>query len=1100
MTVTSAHGTPMDSVHAWRSSGPPLEPRDALFSKSRLYEASTRTLGPTSRAYVEALADLTERWERGETPKAEVYLNGSTGWTPTPSQAVELIYREFRLAEIAGRRPSADSFLARFPAYREELEPLLRLDAACSDSMLRRLVGPRDDQALLPQAGDEIGPYILKRELGRGGFARVFLAEQADLEYRLVVVKITTRPTREPWLLARARHDHIVEILSHAEVDDGALQMICMPFRGGATLSALLARRRERSTRRHSDRRLLDDLDVVAAPEYPVTRPARPTRVMLRAMTDLQAFAWIVARLAEALDHAYGRGVAHGDVKPSNILLTADGNPMLLDFNLAQDCSFHDPETPVEDPGGTLAYMAPERLRILAATSRGRRRGSEGDTPNADPHRADVYSLGVVLLEAVAGWSPTTEVRESARVGRLAFGETADRYAEIRERGAAEVVRRAEERGGAMVPSALRSILTHCLEPAPAARYRRGWELAEDLDRWLADRPLAFAPEPSRRRALGRWLRRNRRRVAIAAFALTLSALTAAVLVVDGNRTLTIHALDHQALVWDDVASPAFHYQRPGFPASRKRDSAEATGAALRALKDYKILDPGDWREQDHYRYLPTADREDLELWLTEQTFRACRALADRPDSPDDWRRARTLIDRVCGPAAPRVLAALRDRLDAQLAASIPPATKPASAPAPPGVEEYLQGVAAELNNDDEADRAAPGIKLLDPKADPWADARQAESHDAGLREALEHYHRVLAVRPDSFWGHYRSATIAFRLGRWADAAADIQTCLRRRPKNPILHGFLATCLLNLNESRPALEASNRALDAAPDHAEFVQTRAFVRVGSPSTAGLEEDIRRYEMLKSLIPESFFRSPPLMDLANPIAASVPASRRGMPLAKPLKSRAGAGESFKNSEELDPGELTSRAVLAAKIRQAGKPALAAVEIDKILAIDPGYIVARIDHMLLAIQERRFDDVRDDLDLLVDDPMLVEYVASSVQRAEALFEAGRRLALAGQLADALRLVEKIQTLMRTQGKASGRAYYTMALIESLAARTEPAWLLKAADHLRLATLANARFEEWFHQDPVFAAVRIPIQAILDAERDRDRAESQSQSTIID
>jgi serine/threonine protein kinase len=846
----------------------------------RVDDSSTLSIGPTSRAYLEALADLTERWERGEAPGAEQYLEGRPDWTP--SQAVELIYREYRLAEFAGRRPSTDDFLARFPDHRRALGRLLSLDGACSDSLVQRLFKTDDDDGLLPRVGDEIGPYILKRELGRGGFARVFLAEQADLEYRLVVVKISTRPTREPWLLARARHPNIVEIVSHAEVDDGALQMICMPFRGGATLSAILARRRERPRGRIAGRRVLDDLDAEAAPECPATRPARPARETLGAMTDVRAFAWIVARLAEALDHAYGRGVAHGDVKPSNILLTADGDPMLLDFNLAQDWSFHDPEAPVADPGGTLAYMAPERLRLIAETARRRTRSASAAD---DPQRADVYSLGVVLLEAVAGWSPAAETRDSRRAGRPAFAEAAERHAEIRERGAVEIVRRAERAGGGPVPATLRSILIHCLEVDPSARYARGEVLAEDRDRWLAEQRLRFAPEPSRRRAVGRWTRRNRRGLAIAVLALALSTLTAAAVVVQESRALAValtgHAVDHLALTLDDVASPAFHYQRPGFPAPRGRDSVEETRKALRALKEYKVLEPGDWRANDDFRYLPTADRDDLELWLIEQAFRVCRALADRPDSPEDWRRARALIDRACGPAAPSVLVALRDRLDDRLAT--PRVPTPAATPADPCIEAYLRGIDAELSQADAAVARRPGVALWDPQADPWAGSREQGEDAAGLDEALGHYRRLLAMRPDSFWGRYRSASIAFRLGRWAEATDDIQACLARRPANPILHGFLATCLFNLERSDAALEASNRALEAAPDHAEFVQTRYFIRAGLPSNGGLEADIQRYEMLKNLIPESFFRSPTLVDLANPLGASVPASRRGMPLA-------------------------------------------------------------------------------------------------------------------------------------------------------------------------------------------------------------------------
>ena len=212
-----------------------------------------------------------------------------------------------------------------------------------------------------------------------------------------------------------------------------------------------------------------------------------------RRLTDPRAFAWIVARLAEALDHAYSQGVAHGDVKPSNILLTADGDPMLLDFNLARDWSFHGPETPVADPGGTLAYMAPERLRLTRReASRARiAGGSDVEATAADPHRADVYSLGVVLLEAVAG---SAARRRGPRFppGRpdARSPKPPNATAELRDRGPAEIVQRAEAAGGGTVPATLRSILLHCLEVDPSARYARAWELAEDLDRWLADRRL----------------------------------------------------------------------------------------------------------------------------------------------------------------------------------------------------------------------------------------------------------------------------------------------------------------------------------------------------------------------------------------------------------------------------------------------------------------------------------------------------------------------------------------------------------------------------------------------------------------------------------
>ena len=96
-------------------------------------------------------------------------------------------------------------------------------------------------------------------------------------------------------------------------------------------------------------------------------------------------------------------------------------------------------------------------------------------------------ALGVVLLEAVSGWSPAAAIQDSGRLGPRAFGEAAERLAEVRERGAADLIRRAEYEGGGTVPPTLRSILSYCLDADPKARYARARDLAEDLDRWLAD-------------------------------------------------------------------------------------------------------------------------------------------------------------------------------------------------------------------------------------------------------------------------------------------------------------------------------------------------------------------------------------------------------------------------------------------------------------------------------------------------------------------------------------------------------------------------------------------------------------------------------------
>ena len=312
------------------------------------------------------LSEFTSAWERGLAPLVDTYL---ARLDPTDVRGgVELVYREFCLLEAAGKKPDIAQYLRRFPGYAEPLARLLGLHDACSPSLLQHWVKSAPVTENLPIAGNEVGPYFLRREVGRGSFARVFLAEQVNLENRLVVVKVATRLTREPWLLARVRHPHIVDVVSHAIVEDCGFHLICMPFLGGATLSTVLAQPRRRWPGAPAGE-LLADLDSVAAPEFPVSQAAHPAREILAALSYDQAIAWIGARLADALNHAFSKEVAHGDVKPSNILLAADGSPMLLDFNLARDGSPLGSNDVVGEPGGTLAYMAPERLWALATSA-----------------------------------------------------------------------------------------------------------------------------------------------------------------------------------------------------------------------------------------------------------------------------------------------------------------------------------------------------------------------------------------------------------------------------------------------------------------------------------------------------------------------------------------------------------------------------------------------------------------------------------------------------------------------------------------------------------------------------------------------------------
>src|SRR5207244_1795348 len=112
------------------------------------------------------LADFTARWKRGESPRVEDYLGRLD--PGRPEDLVELICHEVDLAELAGLKPNWDEYYQRFPQVRELLERQAQVDMVLTSSVLRDIEGV--DGNRLPEVGDEIGPYRLVRELGRGAF------------------------------------------------------------------------------------------------------------------------------------------------------------------------------------------------------------------------------------------------------------------------------------------------------------------------------------------------------------------------------------------------------------------------------------------------------------------------------------------------------------------------------------------------------------------------------------------------------------------------------------------------------------------------------------------------------------------------------------------------------------------------------------------------------------------------------------------------------------------------------------------------------------------------------------------------------------------
>jgi len=964
---------------------------------------------PRSSFFDLVMAEFTARWERGETPRVEDYFHRLP--PDQTAERVDLIFREFCLAGWAGLEPRPDDYLARFPEQAESLERLFRVDAVLGSEGLRLWDGP-PAEVPLPEPGNEVGPYRLIRELGRGAFARVFLAEQTDLDDRLVVVKISNRVTPEPSLLARAGHPHIVEVLWHGEAEDGSLQILCMPFLGGASLSAVLAVRGRRGTLPGSGRDLLADLDRVSAEGYLPPCSGRPARELMARLSYPGAAAWVVARLAEALAFAFGRGVLHGDVKPSNVLMAADGTPMLLDFNLSVGCRPHAGVRALAgDSGGTLAYMAPERLRAVADPE------APASHTAAGRHRADIYSLGVLFLEMLTGRAPRLPGGE-----RLSVQELASFYISAREHGGDVMIRSART----TLPAGLKSILARCLAPHPADRYRYASELAEDLDLWLADRPLAFAPEPGKTFGLVRTVSRRRRSLACLATGLVFAALAAAVVWYETKIDRRRHAASTLSRIMNDEGSGVLQSRRPGFGRVNLRDDPAET--ARRNLEPYGVLDPrNDWREQDDFRELPGFEREDLEAWILEQVLRYAHALGERPRKRDDWRRALVTLEQVAAtsPFGPLLeeCRELRRRLE-EPAPGGADANPPANTPAP-WVTEYLLGVEAELHCD---------------------------GRSAG--DAMGHYATVLKLRPGSFWANYRAAAVAFETGRYGDSAEHLKVCVGQYPDNAALHRHLAGSLHMDGRGREAFAECEKARGLAPDHAETYLTRAMLRITLKQFDNFKIDIDHYDQLKGR--------------RNPGPTGAPRFELTRPLGGFQDDREEFAPGRRQAVAIDPDELDVRIRLSYDLWADGRPELALEQSERILAMNPDDLMVRYNR---AAETPCREDADRDCVFIARHPQAERLVRERPSAVNVFHRATVSLIRQGEFREAVQTARTGARLAERVGTLGAESHFLLAKAYALTAKTDPALTRNTLDNLRLAyALSPGAVRSWYLCDPVF------------------------------
>jgi eukaryotic-like serine/threonine-protein kinase len=357
---------------------------------------------------------------------------------------------------------------------------------------------------LLPAA---IGRYKIVGLLGEGGMGSVYEAEQEEPRRR-VALKVIRAGLVTPERLRRFRHE------SHAL---GRLQ-----HPGIAQIYEASTAETPSGPQPYFAMELIHGL--------PLDKHVEANRLSLRQRLAL------MAKVCEAVEHAHQRGLIHRDLKPGNILVDGGGQPKILDFGVARVAGTDEQPTEHTDLGqlvGTLPYMSPEQVL--------------GDPLEIDT-RSDVYSLGVILYELLAGRLPH----------------------DVKHRPLPEAVRAIRDEDPASLSSISRehrgdveTIVAKALEKDKTRRYASAAALGADIERYLKDEPIAARP-PSAAYQLAKFARRNR--VVVAGVMAVFVVLVAGVVV---------------------SSTEAVKANRAGAAAVAERDRALAAERSAEAVTDF---------------------------------------------------------------------------------------------------------------------------------------------------------------------------------------------------------------------------------------------------------------------------------------------------------------------------------------------------------------------------------------------------------------------------------------------------------------------------------------------------------------------------------
>lgn len=422
--------------------------------------------------------------------------------------------RDDRVAEVldvyleamkAGVPPDVDELLARYPDLADDLKECLASLAFIRQAEMSasRSADKGEDMPSADDFAGVLGDFRMVREVGKGGMGVVYEAEQISLRRRVALKVLPFAATLDARQLQRfhneaqaaacLHHTNIVPVFSVG--CERGVHFYAMQYIDGQPLSELIRQMRQREKKPPAVARgeptaaYPTPADAVASTPLPAAGIAPLTGEGRRGSDYFRKVAELGVQAAEALDHAHQLGIVHRDIKPSNLMLDGRGNLWVTDFGLAHMQHGEANLTLTGQAVGTPRYMSPEQAlakRVLL------------------DHRTDVYSLGATLYELLTLHPAFESEDRQELLQQIAFEEP-----------------RPPRRCNKAIPAELENIVLKAMAKNPSERYATAGELADDLRRWLEDRPIR-ARRPPMRTQLVRWAWRHRTFVVSAAAALVM--------------------------------------------------------------------------------------------------------------------------------------------------------------------------------------------------------------------------------------------------------------------------------------------------------------------------------------------------------------------------------------------------------------------------------------------------------------------------------------------------------------------------------------------------------------------------------------------------